>query len=211
MRLIAALLSLIAPLLLIAAESPETEQQRYHVKVYNPICTLLATGVLDLRVAEPDENGIRRVTGYRTFDPQVDDSYPFGPYPWELIGRIENEGLHLNLDRNVFDSNTYVHGKMIDLPEPGFEGTWQHSGWGLGPSGRIIAARAPAEPTKPCEDLPEPVTAEEIQEQMSELIRSMENGLKPLPERKHDRPSGTSQNEGGNGYEDKNEGGSQDS
>jgi hypothetical protein len=198
-------------LLLIAAESPETEQQRYHVKVYNPVCTLLATGVLNLRVAEPDENGIRRVTGYRTFDPHVDYGHPFGAYSWQLIGRIEGETIYLDLDRNVLDSNTHVRGRMIDSPEPGFEGTWQFVGWALGPTGRIIAARAPHEPTKPCEDLPKPVTARERMERMMKIIDGLESRQESLPENKQDRPSDPSQDEGGNGDGNKNEGGDQDS
>lgn len=211
MRLLATLLALAASSLLPSAEPTAIESQRYLVKAYDERCRLLASGELNLSVAEPYESGARRITGSRVFAPQVEDAYPFMSIPRELVGRIGEEVIRLNLDRNVFDANTYVRGRMIDVPEPGFEGTWQHSGWGLGPSGRIIAARAPAEPTKPCEDLPEPVTAKDRHDQMSEFIRSMENGLKPLPKQKHDRPSDPSQNEGGDGNEDKNEGGSQDS
>lgn len=211
MRLLAILLALPASWLLPAAEPTEIESQRYHVKAYDERCRLLVTGELDLRVAAPDESGTRRVTGYRTFDPKVDEAHPFRITRRELIGRIEDDTIRLNLDRNVFDSNTYVHGKMIDSPEPGFEGTWRYSGWGLGPAGRIIAARAPAEPTKPCEDLPQPVAADEIQEQMSELIRSMEDGMRPLPRQGHDRPSNPTQDDDRDGNEDKKNCGSQDS
>jgi hypothetical protein len=210
MRSLAILLALAASWLLPAAEPTEIESQRYLVKAYDERCRLLVTGELDLRVAEPDESGTRRVTGYRTFDPQVDEAYPFRITPRELIGRIEDDTIRLNLDRNVFDSNTYVRGRMIDLPEPGFEGIWRYSGWGLGPAGRIIAARAPAEPTKPCEDLPQPVTAEEIQEEMSELIRSMEDGMRPLPKREEDRRSAPAQDDERDGNEDEKDGGSQD-
>jgi hypothetical protein len=211
MRLKTALIMLAISFSLATAKPPGGQATNYRVKTYDDKCRLLASGELNLSVAEPDEDGIRRITGSRSFEPHVDDAYPFRSIRRELIGRIEGDAIHLNLDRNVFDSNTYVRGKMIDSPEPGFEGTWQHSGWGLGPSGRVIAARAPAEPTKPCEDLPQPVTAEEIQEQMSELIHSMEDGMRPLPRQGHDRHSDPAQDGGGDGKEDKNDGGSQDS
>lgn len=201
MRSLTALLSLTASLLLTAAESPETEPQRYNVKVYNPVCTLLATGVLNLRVAEPDENGAQRVTGYRIFDPHVDYGHPFGAYSWQLIGRIEDEIIYLDLDRNVLDSNTHVRGRMIDSPEPGFEGTWHHVGWGPGPSGRIVAAHAPAEPTKACEQLPEFVATSELDERRAELRRLIEDKLNSFPKKEQERPSDSSLNDGGDGDE----------
>ncbi|NBD95289.1 MAG: hypothetical protein GVY11_02285 [Gammaproteobacteria bacterium] len=156
MRLLIILLSMAVPSLLTAAEPPQIESLGYRAKAYDENCRLLATGVLNLQIAPPDEDGVRRVTGDRVFTPLVENSAPFYSFAQELIGRIEGEDIHLNLNRNVFDNNTHVHGAMIDAPEPGFEGIWQVVGWGLGPQGRFVAARAPAEPTKPCEDLPEP-------------------------------------------------------
>lgn len=155
----------------------DLEPGRYNVKAYSHTCRLLATGVFNLEIAEPDENGRRRITGTRVFVPLARFDSHFSWVPWQLIGDVEGDRIDLDLDRNVFDSNTYVRARMIERPETGFEGAWLYSGWGVGPRGSLVAARAPAEPTKPCEDLPQPsmpVNRAELLRNVSEWIENHE-------------------------------------
>lgn len=174
-------------LMAITAACSDHDARQYRAKAYDENCKLIATGILNLRIGPPDDDGRRKIEGDREFFRQIDQPIPFREWSGELEGSLVGDEIRLNLDRNIFDSNTYVSGRLIDQPEPGFEGRWTYVGWGLGPAGHFVAARTPAKPTLPCVEMPatKPLSLQEA----SELGRLLEEGDFTPQSRNQEEPS----------------------